>query len=782
MESPLPTCVSSRNFQYISVGKCHAQTATDRFGDGAKNAIRDRERASVGMHPHNPEMPFTWPGPDSDDEQEPSSSIYRLVPSMQKFRNNLTALSQEYNLYFVTYQGRIFVYRPRTVPTQTLPRRPDLQLAPKPSVAARSIGGFLDTRRPHLVNNIVTGFLGKEEVVVACFDDGDVVAYYVKEVAERVLTRRRAAAGAVPKGPPRYFFHENVGISAWGLAVHRKSRLIAVSSNRHEVTVFAFGLTPDHSVLRESLAQALRDQPDANVRQRARNWRIVVLLGTHADNVPNVCFIDDDDGFADKICAIDIKGAIWLAAIWKVKQPPIYIPPLCHPHLKSEEFYPAPSRGWGVLALPESSFVQVETTEELFGLPASRVDVIYEPVGRVGPPLVNVRRILNEIPGNPCRLPPAAFAPVNQLAPMVFPNPEFLDDGGLLEDVSDASDMGFGGSEADSDGGEGMEGQEGNGVDEAGAVFDIDAVLAPGGGPMNILLPSPWFFEEAFGELDNAIGALEEAYGQFQGGIAGMNEAVSPSHTHVKTGSVPSDGHTQVLDDGSPDSFPTRLDMTFFPHNGLVHPTPRDKTRLLAFLERPYEYNVRPRQDEQAMAKYANKLHLLRTYEKDIEMRGFCYSEETGRKECGVLCPDALNFGHFREPGHRNHFHATSRLNMFAHAPELGLVVIGSPTGRVVLLTLTRMAVPAERPEGVWEHGFRVEWVLPTQPDEEKHRKVLRPLHGMALGPVQVGDVDGKVRNAALPRRYRLMLHYRNHDILSYEISRENETGKLCIF
>jgi len=31
------------------------------------------------------------------------------------------------------------------------------------------------------------------------------------------------------------------------------------------------------------------------------------------------------------------------------------------------------------------------------------------------------------------------------------------------------------------------------------------------------------------------------------------------------------------------------------------------------------------------------------------------------------------------------------------------------------------------------------------------------------------------------PRRWRLMLHYYNHTILSYEISREEETGELLV-
>ncbi|KPM35254.1 hypothetical protein AK830_g11322 [Neonectria ditissima] len=747
-------------------------------------------------------MPFTWPGLDSDDEHEHGSSIYRLIPSMQKFRNNLTALSQAYNLYFVAYQGRIFIYRPRNVPTQTIPRRPDFQLAPAPSFAAQSIGGFLDLRRPHLINNIVTGLLGRDEIVVACYDDGDVVAYYVKELDERVSDQRGARTGASSKRPPRLFFHENVGISAWGLAIHQKSRVIAVSSNRHEVTVFAFGLAADRRVSTESWLQALRDQPDANVRRRARNWRIVVLLGSQAANVPNVCFVDDDDGYADKVCAIDIKGGMWLASIWKAHQPPIYISPLCHPLLKSEEFYPAPSRGWGVLAIPESSFIQVKTTEELFGLPTHRLEMVSESPARGGLSLVNVRNVLSDIPGNPCRLPSAPVATIvlNQLPPMNFPDQpqEVPDVDALLEDFSDASDGGFGDTEADSDGAEEEmeEDQEQDVLGELGPGEINDAMDEPNhDGPEYNNGANPWMFQAAFGELNQALGALDEAFDDFQQGIAGSNEASDELATPDKTGNgVPSDGQTQTLGDLPFDSFPTQLDMTFFPHNGLVYKTPRDKPRLLAFLERPYEYNERPRQDDRAMAKYGNKLHLLRTYEKDIEMRGFYQSPETGRKESGVLCPDALNFGHFRDQGLRHHFHATSRLNMIAHAPELSLVVIGSPTGRVVLLTLTRRAVPVpmDRMETIWEYGFRVEWVLPTRADEEAHRKVLRPLHGMALGPVQLGDGDGDAnsvgvgdgagRSAALPRTYRLMLHYRNHDILSYEITREEQTGKLCIF
>jgi hypothetical protein len=122
---------------------------------------------------------------------------------------------------------------------------------------------------------------------------------------------------------------------------------------------------------------------------------------------------------------------------------------------------------------------------------------------------------------------------------------------------------------------------------------------------------------------------------------------------------------------------------------------------------------------------------------------------------------------------------------MVVHVPELSLVIIGSPIGRVLLVTPTSLVKPIEKLAGVLHHGLRIEWVLPRQSDEQVFRVSNRPLHGMAVGPVQDAGVLGgrdEIQRVAVPRRFRLMLHYRNHDILTYEISREEQTGKLCIF
>jgi hypothetical protein len=331
----------------LSVGACNVQTADDRFGDGGQEAVLNRERAAFGQLTSDLSTPFIWPNTDSDTE-ETKRSIYGRTPVMQAHRNNLTALSQMHNLYFVAYQGHIFVYRPRSVPMQALPAAPDLQLNIKPSQVARAIGGALDPYRPHTINHIVVGLFGKEEAVVACYDDGDVVAYYVKDIELRVSSKldHSSLLSQPILTDPLPILHENVGTSAWGLAVHGRSRLIAVSSNHREVTVFvpALGDRPSEDLDEEDNGQVLEFLCDIGLRvkQRARNWRIIIALGPGANNIPNISFMDDHKGEADKICAIDINAVVWIASIWEPNKKPTRMPG--YRTLESEESPNDPSR------------------------------------------------------------------------------------------------------------------------------------------------------------------------------------------------------------------------------------------------------------------------------------------------------------------------------------------------------------------------------------------------------------------------------------------------------
>ncbi len=224
--------------------------------------------------------------------------------------------------------------------------------------------------------------------------------------------------------------------------------------------------------------------------------------------------------------------------------------------------------------------------------------------------------------------------------------------------------------------------------------------------------------------------------------------------------------------------------LVYFPHSGRIAPIPQEAHSLAKFLKRPREVSDSLRANLDSMSR---GYHLVRMYEKDLEMRSLQTNDLGDEKEIGIHCPNVLTFGSFPDRNLRPYFRATSRLSMVMHVPELSLVIIGSPMGRVLLLTPTRLPSPQSAgpgKPGYWSHGLRVEWVLPRTSDDICHGQHRRPLHGVAVGPVQDERGIGALGSdhASIPRRYRLMLHYRNHDIATFEITRQEQTGKLCIF
>lgn len=110
---------------------------------------------------------------------------------------------------------------------------------------------------------------------------------------------------------------------AWGVAIHQKSRLIAVTSNHKHVTIFAHSYsdtskeaTFDDENLDEFVADW--DFPTMNsivpmptsfrVRDRRHNYRIVLAFGTYAANMPSIDFVSDSEGEAGEIITTDING------------------------------------------------------------------------------------------------------------------------------------------------------------------------------------------------------------------------------------------------------------------------------------------------------------------------------------------------------------------------------------------------------------------------------------------------------------------------------------------
>lgn len=119
---------------------------------------------------------------------------------------------------------------------------------------------------------------------------------------------------------------------------------------------------------------------------------------------------------------------------------------------------------------------------------------------------------------------------------------------------------------------------------------------------------------------------------------------------------------------------------------------------------------------------------------------------------------------------------------MILQIPELGAIAVGNQAGRVMLLTMTKSVHDKSR------YGFRVDWLLPFKSQEDQGLRPEVSLTGMAVSPIQGREMMENYNNgfdpptglyadevrkpSEPPRRHRLFLFYRDHTILSYEITR----------
>ncbi|CCC10403.1 unnamed protein product [Sordaria macrospora k-hell] len=154
-----------------------------------------------------------------------------------------------------------------------------------------------------------------------------------------------------------------------------------------------------------------------------------------------------------------------------------------------------------------------------------------------------------------------------------------------------------------------------------------------------------------------------------------------------------------------------------------------------------------------------------------------------------VLCKEILPLHNHlnRHPSpydlHRN---ISLRIGMLLHVPELNLVVLGSLCGRVALLRLTKTAklfygAPVRR-------GFRVEAVLPRWLEEHKRMRPWCTLHGIAISPMPGPRTDGislhgqgDESQGPAWKKWRLVLHYLDHTILTYIITRPEDGEDLLV-
>ncbi|KAK3309550.1 uncharacterized protein B0T15DRAFT_388146 [Chaetomium strumarium] len=726
---------------------CYVQTAESRFGKD----VLDEIETFVFELPHVSNVIVEDDvGSESEDEEEDtemydvetssdlgeetdSNHAQHGFPKIATTRNNLTALSQRYNLYFAAYQDRIYVYQPQRTGPRILPA-PSLILHPPRSPLGTSCPGAIDTYFPHQINHIIVGNLGNMEIVLFAYDDGDVAAYYTYAIAHCI--KANSDAGRSPgsrsrqAAHPKLCFQDNVGSSAWGLAIHEQSRLIAVGSNLRMVVVFAFALSrPSAAAVKFSTDGKKPDEIELekHVRSRTRTWRIVLPLGYEGHNIPNVTFMDDEAGEADKVVAIDIRGNVWLLDIWNVGQAPVRWPKAVSRGRRTPAVV-----GWGVLVLPDRCFKRTQTVRECLGVPGNEVIAVTK-LEQTGPALSQNNTVWLDttcslyyirelsLPAEAVfrrRQNTAEYA-VTHACKSVF----------VEQDLSDSW-------ETDSD-------SEDGAVNLPSAPDPFHNKAVPSGSKTGtekqgrkVLPPSttdcPWYLKSG----DTTDGAqMLGVINPTSKNVASIDSLAGDGMYHKKLGSY----SLRQTRDGSQIEF-SKADLP-----------------------------------EHAVKDYC----LLRTSLTDIELQPF--NKDAPCIDCKYVLPH-----HTNAPSTPWDLHPTysERVSMLIHIPQLNLVAAGSPTGRVALITLTKTAKRLHMTK--LRHGFRVDYVLPRRSEDDRKLRPGCTLIGIAMSPVPYRPgVDLELRprgERPSPTMYRLILHYKDHTILMYDIARSGDDGSLTVF
>lgn len=229
---------------------------------------------------------------------------------------------------------KIHVYKPQ-FPQQIISSKPELILD-IPNTKSGGIG-VIDHGNPHAINQLVVGDLGHEEIVAVVCDDGDVVAYTTRSIVS-AIEQHNAKKGS-EFGPPRdvrTILLKNVGKSAWGVAIHKNARLIAVSSNAHNISVFAFALCQEaapESPLEPEAGELLPNLLAVEFGLRPEEWlrppswlhafigrsaNLEIILKGHNSNIPNVAFCNTDaDPHGRYLLSTDIGGSTFVWDIWQ---------------------------------------------------------------------------------------------------------------------------------------------------------------------------------------------------------------------------------------------------------------------------------------------------------------------------------------------------------------------------------------------------------------------------------------------------------------------------------
>lgn len=250
----------------------------------------------------------------------------------------------------------------------------------KPVMKTPLADGYIDRSNPHTINAILVDDLGRDEVLLLATDSGNVCGYHVEAIFSAIDRCMKSGYKRPFDGTEvSPFFVENVGMSAWGLATHKYARLIAVSANTGQITVYAFALvdsaadsddfvefsetlnlTADQSWVAVDSRKQLKELQNHMPRNhRTRNLRLTYR--GHFDNIPCISFANFDlDADGLWMVSTDISNRVILWRVWDDLWPlRVYYPghPMNNP----------PQRGWNVIPLDPRTFRKHHSIEDACG-------------------------------------------------------------------------------------------------------------------------------------------------------------------------------------------------------------------------------------------------------------------------------------------------------------------------------------------------------------------------------------------------------------------------------
>ncbi|GBC02341.1 hypothetical protein RclHR1_04580009 [Rhizophagus clarus] len=274
--------------------------------------------------------------------------IARLQGPCMRWRMNLLAVSdRDKNIMFVAMDDMIFVHQ--------------LNINGKPGDPIKKLRVSANLERTNkTINAIKVGKIGNEEVLVSVDEAGDIRIWFTSNL---------------DKIPIQFSINE----STWGIALHGPKRLLAVSANSHEITIF--NLKESGKFFNEFDDDNDLENSDEEGSQTPRTYASVLtkisendalggkttsVLRGHEHNIPNICF--SACGRFLVSCSIDSTCRVWNIKTGELVQTKI---------LTGDWFDLNDNDEWGWTAnfVPKSAFKAVssncETFQHLTSNPAS---------------------------------------------------------------------------------------------------------------------------------------------------------------------------------------------------------------------------------------------------------------------------------------------------------------------------------------------------------------------------------------------------------------------------